>query len=382
MSVEKTDGGITSRFDVVPRDTEAMERYGPEFVIQPSDGEEGKQASDRLQEALREAKAIEFGEGLDLTFTRMPPGMKDIVGHRLTGGKMQFGEPERVRPPIPPWIAHLRAESDFGTAELDVRLEQGDEMPDGWDDMLVGEHGGLTVTVVMRWREGEGGEIRWNFGYSRNTSPVREQLDAVRLLRALSGTGEVVITDKGPAKRPEIRTATPGGGIPDEVRALVAFFEDARAIEDWADVEYALLDEIRGEEARNVATVADIVRQEGRFITWHDMALTVPQSTLAVLHAGRPVRVEHTAAANVLGRLVELGHTQLEVTGYKVASAKPAPGKPGYANVRIEPQDEDGEKVFERLSKEKMHATKRPPPPPRRGRKGKGGGKNRKRRRR
>ena len=381
MSVEKSDGGVTSRFDVVPRDAEAMERYGPEFVIQPSQGDEGKRAAERLHEALSEGKAIEIGEGVDLTFTRMPPGMKDIEGKRMTGGKMTFGEPQRVRQAIPPWVARLRVKSDTGTAELDVRLEQTDEVPDGWDDMLVGEHGGLTVAVIMRCREGHGGEIRWNFRYARNSAPVREQLDALRLLSALAGTGEVVVTDQGPAKRPEARTPTPDGGIPDESRALVAFLEDVRAIEEWANVEYQLPDDLPAHEARNVAMVADIVRHQGRSITWHDMRMTVPESSLPMLRQGRVIRVEHTAAANVLGRVVDLGHTQLEVERYKVESSTPAAGQPGYVNVCIKPQDPDGEKVFERLTKVKIRATKRPPPPPGR-HKGKRGGKKRKKGRR
>lgn len=382
MSVEKTAGGITSRFDVVPRDAEAMERYGPELVIQPSEGEEGQRAAERLQEALSEGKAIEIGEGLDLTFTRMPPGMKDIEGERITGGKMRFGEPQRVRQPIPPWVAHLRVESDTGTAELDVRLEQTDDVPEGWDDMLVGEYGGLTLTVIMRWREGKGGEIRWNFRYTRNDTPVREQLDSLRLLAALGGTGEVIVTDNGPAKRPEARTPTPGGGVADATRALLAFLEDVRAIEEWSGVEYQLPDDLPAQEARSVAIVADIVRNQGRSITWHDMRMTVRESGLPMLRQGRVIRVEHTAGANVLGRLVDLGHTQLEVAGYKIESETPAAGQPGFVNVCVKPRDPEGEKVFERLSKEKTRAKKPPPPPPSRRRRKRGGKGGKKRRRR
>jgi hypothetical protein len=358
-----------------------MERYGPEFVIQPSDGDEGKRAAERLSEALSQGKAIEIGEGLDLTFTRMPPGMKDIEGKRVTGGRMTFGEPRAVRQAIPPWVPRIRVESDTGTAELALRLEQTDEAPDGWDDLLVGEHGGLTVTVVMRWREGQGGEIRWNFRYARNSAPVGEQLDALRLLSALAGTGEVVVIDEGPAKRDEVRMPTPASGVPDESRALLAFLEDVRTIEEWANVEYQLPDDVPAQEARNVAMVAEIVRHEGRSITWHDVRMTVPESSLQMLRQGRVIRIEHTAAANVLGRVVELGHTQLEVAGYRVESSTPTVGRPDHVDVCITPRHSDGEKVFERLTKLKTLATKPPPPPPRRKRK-RGGKKHKKGRRR
>lgn len=379
MSVGESNGEVTSRVDVVPRDAEAMERYGPEFILQPADSAQGRAAAARLEEALRQGKPVEIGDGLDLTFTRMPPGLSPLVGQRLTGGTVRLGTPERIHLVVPAWHARLRATTDQGTASIDVVLRPTDAVPDEWDGALVGHHGAFTVTALFRKR-GERGDIRWNFSYARDSSPVRELLATLNFFKILSGTGELTISDRGQSGRPELRISTPAGNLPAGPQALLALLEDVRVIEDWADVEYTLPETITGHDAYVVATIANLVRNCGRSVKWTSMEMTVPESSADLLRKGGVLRVEQELATNLFGRLVELGYTQLDIASYTLISATPASDQADHRVVHIESKSQDGEEIFERLVKQPTPA-RRPPPSPRR-RRSKHDGKRRKKRKR
>lgn len=376
MSFAKGDGKVQSRVDVVPRDEEAMERYGPEFVLEPAEGEAGQRAAKRLQEALREGKDVEIDEGIDVTFTRMPPGFKDVVGERLTGGKLTLGRVGSTDRPVSPWKAHLRASSGEGNTSLNVHLSPMAEPPPGWDSGLSGSYGGLTVTALFRRRE-QGGELRWNFHFSRDDAPVREQLNALIFMRVISAAGELTVTDEGNTGRPELAMPTPVEPLAPELRALLAFLEDLSVIEEWANVEYRLPESITGGEAQNVALVANFIRNQGRAITWQNFEMTVPTDGMGPLRQGRLVRVETPVAGSLLGQTVQLGYAQLDLAGYTVVSEQPAANQPGYTVARIEPASDEAAAVFERLAHEATAAKRRPPPPPRKRGQRKRGGKKR-----
>ena len=114
MSYAKGGEEITSRVDVVPRDQEAMELYGPEFVLEPTEGAEGQRAAELLHRALSEGEPVAIEGGLDMTFTRMPPGLQDVVGKRMTGGRFEVGPAQRVPRPLPAWNAHLHVTTGQG----------------------------------------------------------------------------------------------------------------------------------------------------------------------------------------------------------------------------------------------------------------------------
>ncbi len=383
MSYELTADDVAQRIDLVPRDDEAMQRYAPEFVINAEEGEAGQRAAAQLEEALREGREVEIDEGLEVTFTRLPPAFEDVVGKPLTGGRVILGkaEPVRTRPAAQPWKARLHAETDRGSASVEVELRQAEAVPDGWDDAFVGRMGGMDVTALFRQRGGRG-ELTWNFRHQRDTSPVREQLAALRFIVAFSGAGEFLVSDVGGSGRPELRRPTETRPLEEATQALVAFFNDVRAIEQWADVEFQLPDDISAAAARDVAKVASILRAGGRAYSWKDMTFTLHEGGLAPLQQGRPLRVEHTAGAVVLGQVVPLGHTSVTFEHYRVASTQPAE-QPDQVTVRLEPTD-GHDQLFEHLTQTatpaKPLARRPPPPPPRKGkRKGKGRGSRRRR---
>lgn len=346
MSMAEGDGKVMARYDVVPRDAEAMERFAPRFTLQPVEGEIGERAAEVLQRALNEGEEAEIDEGLDFTFTHMPPGLEHLVGQRMTGGKIVLGQPELVRLPVPPWHAHVTA----GEESVDIRLTEMAQPPEGWDLGLSGSAAGLVATMLFR-RRGEGGQMTLNFRYSRADAPVREQLVALRFLRALATASEVLVTDQGGSGRPELRLPPSVDSLPPELDLVITFLENVRTIEEWAEVEYTMPESITAADAQGVAMVAGIIRSGGTTATWEHFEMAMPADQVEPLRGGHVVRCENVMGANVLGRTVELGYGQVDVIDFHIASEEPAPGRPGEVVVRIEPNSAETATVFQRLVK-------------------------------
>lgn len=376
MSFSSSEGQITSRIDIVPRDAEAMERYAPEFVVAATDDETGRQAREKLEAALREGKAVEIGEGLELTPTRMPPAFQEIVGKPLTG-TVQIGPAELARPEAKPWKATLTAEGGADRrASVSVVLAQTPKVPDGWDDCFEGTVGGLTVTALFREFRTGGGEFRWNFRHRRDSSRVRAQLRALRFMQALGGGGEIIIDGEGGRLSKSRVGANP---LPSDALALIAFFEDVRTIEEWADVEFDLPETVEAEQARSVAYLARMMRGVRLPVTWEPFDVTV--NDLRKLSEKVVLRIEGRSGARILGQEVKLGFARVEMTEYDVIEQAKTSDGSGMVSARVQPIGDGAGQGFESLSKART-ITGRPPPPPPRKRGGKKHGDKKRGRRR
>lgn len=411
MSLESINAEGVRRIDVVPRDSEAMTEHGPELRIQPADDEHGPAAMEALDAALRGGRSVDIEEGLDVTFTRLPPAFAELEGERLSGGRVRIGDGPAEDRPVLPWNARMHIRSDRGEETINILLEPTDDVPEGWDHAKVGASGGLTIMALSRWlgdtRTGRG-EMRWNFTHRRDASPTPDQLKALRFLRATTGTGELVVTDTGGTGRPEFRAAidrpatdrptgddTPEADVTAEEREidlLLCVFEDLVAIEEWAGMALPTPQTITAEQMRNVAQVAQIVRHGGRPLNWTHLSFVVPEGQVAPLREGKPLRIEQQASGALFGHRFELGNTRLDLNDYRLVSIEPAADEPGRVLIRLEPGSPEDAEVFESLTKSSTMAKpmRRPPPPPprghdrgkrRRGTKGKrkGGGKRKRR---
>jgi hypothetical protein len=285
---------------------------------------------------------------------------------RMTGGRLELGAGERRRPVAPPWKARLRAKSGAGSASFDVTLSQVPNLPDGWDEMFTGTRAGLTVELLFR-RRGAGGELRWNFRHRRDESPVSEQLEALTLLQALSGTGELRVSDRGKSGRSDLRVPFEPIEFAPEGQALLGFLEAVDVIEKWANSRLKLPETIAGEEARQVAEVAHVVRNRGRSINWHNFTLVIRDDALPQLQSGGVIRVEQELSAELFGQTLELGYSRVEVTDYQVVSVTPDNAQQGYSRVRLEPRSSEGSPAREELVKKPTRAQRPPPPPKKRG---------------
>lgn len=359
MSFLKSDGRVVSRIEVVPRDDEAMELYGPQFSVRGTDDAAGELAAQRLREALSEGKTVEIEQGLEVTPTQMPPGLAELVGQPLRGVAVQVGPVKRKRTS---WRARIRAATDEGEQSLNVLMRPLDVVPDGWNDAFAGEYGGLTITLLVRRRDDQS-EVRVNLRHQRNGSLVRHQLAAMRFLNAVSTSGDFAMSSIERPDSPEM--LFPGMAKPtsDDARDLLVFLENVRVIEEWSDAELSLPDDITATDARDVAVVAQLVRNRGRSITWQSLEATV--RSVRLLHEGRLVRVERGTMARVLGQVVDLGYLRMHLTDYRVVSKRPTAGQTEHL-VRIEPRSDASSRAFEQLAREKTDAKRRPPPPPRR----------------
>ncbi len=380
MSLLASDGKIVRRMDFVPRDAEALERYGPEFMLQAEESATGEEAAARLAEALGTGDAAQIGEGIDLTFTRLPPAFESLVGQRLSGHKLNVGEATRTRRPVPPWNARFLAVTENGEASIDVRLEQTAEVPDGWDNALVGRYGGLTVTALFRAGGGEERELRWNFHHRLRPGPLREQLAALEFVYTLASEGEVLISDRGPTSRPELRIPATSHEVSPVGQALLGFFQDLRTIADWTHADIELPPSVEPSDAASVAVIAAFIRNQERKVVWHDTTFTVPEDGLGSLEQKPVLRIEQEMKARVLGRVVDLGVTRVQISDYRVGQTDETPDKPGYLEVQLESLTDEGTELIQVLVAPEKPV--RPPLPPRRGkssrkRKKRGGGKKR-----
>ena len=377
MSIGQVVESIERRIDVVPRDEESLSRYGPEFVLDASAGEEGQAAAAKLEEALSEGKAAEIGEGLDLTFTRLPPALQDLVGKRLTGGQVKVGPAQKIRPRAEPFMARLAADTDRGRAHIDIELHQLDEVPEGWDDAFAGAYGPMVVSEVAR-AVGAGGEVRWSFRYRRDESRVQLQLDALRFLHAVGGAGVIEFSRLGADGEP-LRSPTEPTPAKPEHQALIAFLEDVRTIEEWAEVEYELPQEIDAAEATRIRQMATIIRDGGVKASWNRIELVVSETGAERLREGGVLRIEHADELRALGKTVSIGYTTLDIGNYEIDSVERSSEDADQYVVRVQPPGGNDADVFAALRKERTqaagasaspdpktrHSSKPPPPPPR-----------------
>lgn len=366
MSYSEVRGTVTSRIDVVPRDADALARYGPEVTLSPTHGEAGERAAALLNEALREGRSIEITEGLDVTFNRMPPFFASQTGRRMSGATVQLKSVEDDRPqrPVPEWRAQIRMTTGSDSASLHVRLRQAETAPEGWDGALAGQHRGVSVTALFR-RTSAGGEIRFDLKHAPDGSPVREQLAGMQFLEAVRRGGTMTITDRGKAQRPSMQMDKPPSEIPPDARALLALLSDLSIIEEGTGAKFVLPDEISAKQVRHIAEVAALIREGERSVTWSDANVTVLEPALATLREGGVLRTEGTASTVILGLEVELGVVQQHMPAYEVVDVTPLQDQDGTFRVHLKPPNPEAAKIKEFLTKTEVRRHGPPPAPPR-----------------
>jgi hypothetical protein len=365
MTYSETHGSVTSRIDVIPRDDEALERYGPKVSLSLADGEAGVRAAALLNDALRDGRSVEITEGLEVTFDRLPPLFADRAGKPLSGGSVRVAlyNDSPQRRPVPAWRAEMRMSSPSGSsATLHVRLEEVDNAPEGWDGALMGHKAGMTVTALFR-RNAHGGQIQFNFKHVLDDSPIRRQLAGARFLEAVRRGGELVVIDRGGTERPQLQLVQEAEETPPQDRAFIALLEDLALIEDRSGAKFSLPEEISADDVRHIADIAALIRDGSRSITWSNATMTVLEPGVAKLREGGVMRMEETISTVILGLEVELGVLRRDIPEYEFVEATPVVDPEGSFRVTIKPPTTEAAKIREVLL-ERPAAQRRPPPPP------------------
>ena len=170
------------------------------------------------------------------------------------------------RPPRP-WDATARLQTDRGDVHLDVNLLPVDP-PADWDGALAGTANGLTMTLLLRMRDGRG-QSRVNWSFSAGAGTVNEQAALLSLIDAAHGAGTFSIEerlrrpgDSGGGRR---FISTLQGQVPDP-RIVVArkLLDDLRVIEDWTGEPYELPEDWPSQDFENVSEVAEMIRRGER----------------------------------------------------------------------------------------------------------------------
>jgi hypothetical protein len=341
MSVERVRGEVRARTDVIPRDQDAVDRYGPRGRLLFSPDETGRRAHEAVQRALREGGEVQVDAGVSATWDQMPPMFADMVGKTIQGTVRIVASR-----PVAPWVAQVTAETDLGSEVMEFDLSPVDPTPE-WDFALAGTSGGLTLMVRGRWREPQGhGEVNIGWSHTVDVSRPAEQARGLALLKALHGSGHMVIEDLT-GGRPPVEQELSGVHFPEELSDLQVLFEAVALIEGRAGIAIEIPDTVSVEEANQLAIVAACVRDGGQDVRFRSMQMVVaPDSPVLRDDPVTGVTVEHNLDARVFGHVVGLGRTVCTMPPLRVVNREspqdgtgvlvtlaPATGEP--ADIRV-----------------------------------------------
>ena len=328
MAVSKTEGGRTVRLDAVPRDSDALAKYGPQLRIEFDPDDIGERAARALDEAIRQHQSVTIEEGFKITPERLPPLFADMVG-RPARARLQL-TPE----PPKPWQIVFHAATDRGDETLRMTLDPMTKPPAGWHAGFRGDYGGVAVRLTVRSVQGGGIEIRINWQHTADDSPTHEQADALRFLCALHGSGELTISDEGrgwPDLKHELQAK------PFELGSLLEFLENVVVIEDWTGEEVPIPDSIDATEAGFVAMVANAIRRGRLPMRWESSVIAADEDGRKHLAPHSAVRMEHVLRMRLLGSEVTLGRGVLDVAEAKVRDLGPVEGDPAIHRIELRP---------------------------------------------
>ncbi len=310
MSYSESIGGITSRIDVVPRDPEAMELYGPKGTMRlPAD------AYQKAQEAMATGKDFTF-EGVEYEWERLPPAFSEEIG-RTGRADVTLGPAPRRR--ATRWDARLTVDNGGTREQLDVVLEAVD-VPPGWDGRLEGEVAGLKVRHMMR-RVGEGEQGELSYNYSLSDAPARQQLAALRLLNlaAIPG-GRMRIANRVPGPMRETTFDTGAMEKTERLDALSAFLGWIVEIETWTGRTLPVRPSVFTEENFGaVAEIAAAVRRGGFEVKVEGMEfLADPDADPISRKEAGPIVIRRDLSVRLLGEEIALGPSQIILEGYRI----------------------------------------------------------------
>lgn len=354
MSVSESGEGITSRIDVVPKDTEAMELHGPKGTLHLP-----VEAYREAEQALARGKDFTF-EGIEVTWEQLPPAFSHELG-QTRRADVTVGPAGAARPPAP-WDARITVENRNARAQIDVDLSAVPP-PSDWDGALVGIVAGLTVRLRMR-RHGVGGQGELNYSYALSQDPARRQLEVLRFIDlAEAPGGSLRIADRRRSGR-EITFETGAAEDSNRLQALSAFLGWIVEIEDWTGSRLPVAPEhFTRENFSALAQIAAAIKQGGFDVRLEEMEFIAdPNARADNLDRPGPIVIRRDLTVDLLGKRIHLGHSQLVLEGYAIEEI--GLNADGQRRMRVRPQGEKAPTLREWIAKPKR--AKRPPPSPKR----------------
>lgn len=230
-------------------------------------------------------------------------------------------EPLPSRPPAT-MHASLKVEGEGRRQNIDLTLDGLASPPASGSLAWRGRFPGLEVTLTLQHVPEGGGEISVDATSKLSeTGPIREQLQAIRFMRALHAAGELVITDRA---HPEHRLAVPlSERAPDEqLDGLIAVLEALVMIEDWSGERLTLPQEFGPEEVKDILGLAAGLRAGGWPVEVGDIYLPADQApTKESVYL-----VQQEVGYRVLGQELWLGIMTIRIPDVELVESS-IPGK-------------------------------------------------------
>jgi hypothetical protein len=332
IRVSKGGDGATIHIDAVPRNPEVARKHAPQVRIGFTDDEAGRQAQERFREAVDAGNPVSLEEGIEVTPTVLPPLFSEDEGTAISAAISL--EPLAQPPPV-----RLSVRTDLGQAQVEIPLRRMRPAPDGSDGGLQAERGGLTFTLLHR-RHGESGEVTMNWNYHFGAHPVRDQLEALTLLKALHGRGEFHLQAVG-QEGLDATKPLDGSEWDEEIESVLQILTNMRTIEEWSGVELEVPESISGEEATQIALAATHIRQKTLPIKWERIRIDgVTEEGWETVSEGGVIKLKYPLAWEILGRFVPFAEVTLVLPETRVRDLGPTEADPSLRAVEIlSPED-------------------------------------------
>ncbi|HEX5375272.1 MAG TPA: hypothetical protein VFW48_03860, partial [Solirubrobacterales bacterium] len=269
----------------------------------------------------------------------VPKYMQELVGD-LVEGEVE------VQAPLLSKEVVFEVQGDQGQCSTSVELRPAEPL-EGWDKSFSGGGDGMTVTLSFRMREGKGEvNVTWHWQLDTSLDP-RSQVEALRMMEALAGEGEVRLLD--PASGNEItKGPTPTGLFGQELASLKQVLEDVISLQDWLGEEIEVPEEIKGAEAVALRRVALLL--EGRRSSWQSASIGMASDTdREQLEEGGVLQVRQELEIELFGKRYPLGEEVTYVDRYRLARTEPGMG--GGIVFILEP--EEGSEMMKRLERKR-----------------------------
>jgi hypothetical protein len=171
-----------------------------------------------------------------------------------------------------------------------------------------------------------------------NDAPARDQLQALRLIVAMNGEGEVVVEDLEGA-RSELRHPTEYAEIDETILATQALLEDVVTVEDWTGRRFALPESVPAEDARDLALAAAFIRRRAIPVKWQKARTRATAESLAQVGERGAMLIDQQLGMRIFGEEVPFATARLQVPEVEVRDDGLIAGEGGLHDVELLPPD-------------------------------------------
>lgn len=298
--------------DAVAQTPAALEHYGPKASVAFKDRERAATLLDKVQQ---EGGRATLGEAT-VRFERIPPPFDQMLS------EVEGVVSVRAEPRAEPWAARIIADTDEGTAQIDMDLTPAGPEPQ-WDAKLVGQRNGVTMELRFVWRHDDGsGTLALTWQLTRVTGSADERARALALIVALHGNGAFSVEDRE-EHRPPMSQPTVRRPIRPGLRALRDFYRDLADVQAFAGQTFGPPpDEFTADEANNLAYLAHLLRR-GRLngsVTSGKMIVGA-EALRHFRRSGSDIEIRENLIADLFGREVHVAERVMHLPPMQVRYA-------------------------------------------------------------